>query len=199
MSARREYVAALVLMAVGSGLALLAAGRTWATATAADPGAPAVTVAVTGRELAPAVSALALVGLAGIVAVPSTRGVLRRLVGAVLAAAGAGIVVASVAVGRDAASAVLSPLASRLGVTRVASAATTTTPWWLVAVVGGALLLVAGAATALRGPRWSGMSARYDAPAGSGLQPSVVDRSSAGVWAALDRGEDPTAGADLPE
>lgn len=199
MSPRREYGAVLVLMAVGSGLALLAAGRTWATATAADPGAPAVTVAVTGRELAPAVSALALVGLAGIVAVASTRGTPRRLVGAVLAAAGAGIVVASVVVGRDAASAVLGPLATRLGVTRVPSAATTMTPWWLVAVVGGALLLIAGAATALRGPRWSGMSTRYDAPAGSGQQPAAADRSSADVWAALDRGEDPTAGADLPE
>ncbi len=197
MSPRRELVVVLATLAVGSGLALVAAGRTWATATAADPGAPAVTVAVTGRELAPAVSALALGGLAGLGAVPSTRGVVRRVVGAVLALAGAGVVWSAATVGRDAAGSVLRPLAARLGVSQVPSATTSTTAWWVVAAVGGVLLLAAGAVTAARGPRWEGMSARYDRSAGP--QPGAQARSSADVWAALDRGEDPTAGPDLPE
>jgi hypothetical protein len=50
------------------------------------------------------------------------------------------------------------------------------------AVVAGALLALTGAFVAVRGPRWSALGARYDAPA-----------RRADPWDALDRGEDPTA------
>jgi hypothetical protein len=41
----------------------------------------------------------------------------------------------------------------------------------------------------LRGNRWAALGARYDAPTTS---PRVSD-PAADAWAALDRGEDPTA------
>ena len=56
---------------------------------------------VTGRTVDAAPTAMALVALAGVVAVIATRGVARRVVGAVIALAGAGIVWRA-AGGRDA-------------------------------------------------------------------------------------------------
>ena len=63
------------------------------------------------------------------------------------------------------------------------------TVWPWLAVVGGLLAVACGSATAVYGARWSGLGRRYDAP---GAEPPVVE-DDASRWAALDRGEDPTA------
>jgi hypothetical protein len=70
---------------------------------------------------------------------------------------------------------------------------------------GALLLLRAGVATALRGPDWPVMSARYDAPAGPGARgggqaarPRGAALDAATIWESLNGGEDPTE-ADLPE
>jgi hypothetical protein len=144
---------------------------------------------VSGSDLVPVAGALGLVALACLAAVIATRGVLRRVAGALLAALGAGAGVA-VAAGVSAAT-VLSVAASKVGspaAAAVSGAAGSTTSGstggtggvsmigatghaimtgtpWRVAVVAGALLVVAaGLATAWRGPSWPIMSARYDAP-----------------------------------
>ena len=49
----------------------------------------------------------------------------------------------------------------------------------------GVLLAVTGVLVAIRGPRWPALGARYEVP---GRPPADRD-----VWAAQDRGEDPTA------
>jgi hypothetical protein len=61
--------------------------------------------------------------------------------------------------------------------------------WWVLTLIGGLLATVAGAVTVLRGNRWAGLGARYDAPS---MPPRATD-PAADAWAALDRGEDPTA------
>jgi len=63
------------------------------------------------------------------------------------------------------------------------------TGWPFVALLGALLLLVAGLVTTVRGPGWSALSQRYDAPA---AKPRPRDPAVA-AWDALDRGEDPTA------
>jgi hypothetical protein len=53
-----------------------------------------------------------------------------------------------------------------------------------LAFAAAALLVATGLLVALRGSGWRGLGARYDAPS--------KPRTDADVWAALDRGEDPT-------
>jgi hypothetical protein len=74
-----------------------------------------------------------------------------------------------------------------------------TSAGWLLAV-GGALLAGAGAVAAVRSARWpaprGGDRDRAQRPTGTDGEPADRDtaaRSNRDTWAALDRGEDPTA------
>jgi uncharacterized membrane protein (TIGR02234 family) len=59
----------------------------------------------------------------------------------------------------------------------------------VVTVAAGLLLAAGGLVTVVRGARWPGMSSRYE----RGATPrQTVPSDSAGMWKALDRGEDPT-------
>jgi uncharacterized membrane protein (TIGR02234 family) len=184
-SSRRAYALALVLIGAGAVGALLATQASWVTTTTQRTaiGLPTVLVVTEqkGAEVAGSVVGLALLALAGVLAVVATRGWLRRAVGVLLALAGLGIVWACV-------SFVRAPL-YRLDADGVASTENVheaLTGWPLVSLVGG-LLVVAGAVLVVwRGAQWSAMSARYDAPA-----PRAGERQG-DTWAALDRGEDPT-------
>jgi hypothetical protein len=73
----------------------------------------------------------------------------------------------------------------------------TGTPWHVAVLIGALLIFVAGLATALRGPDWPVMSARYDAPgtrrgAGPGAPAGPRPRDAATMWESLNEGEDPT-------
>ena len=87
---RLTFAAALLGLIVGGALALFASGRGWQTVTAqrARPLADDV-LDVSGRTLHPAVTGLAVVALAGVVGILATRGIARRIIGAVLVVAGA--------------------------------------------------------------------------------------------------------------
>ena len=84
------FAAALLGLIIGGALALFASGRSWQTVTAhrARPLADDV-LEVTGRTLHPAVTGLAVVALAGVVGILASRGIARRIIGAVLVIAGA--------------------------------------------------------------------------------------------------------------
>jgi uncharacterized membrane protein (TIGR02234 family) len=90
-SLKREYGIVLLVGAVGAVLVLLAVRQRWAQAvfTMPRPLSPEV-VNVSGADLVPLAGALALAALAGLAAVIATRGVLRRVAGALLAVFGAG-------------------------------------------------------------------------------------------------------------
>lgn len=213
MTPTRERGLALGLLAAGGALVLAAAAAGWVVATASAEGLPAVSVEVTGGAAAPALPALGLLALAGVVGVVATRGRLRRVVGGALAAAGAAVVVVAVSTGRSPVATARAPLAEQLGVDAVEPTAVTSSAWWLVAVLGGLLVLGGGALSALRGHRWSALSARYGAAgrADDGrVDAGSPDDGRAGraagpaqAWDALDRGEDPTLapgdGGDLPQ
>jgi hypothetical protein len=121
----------------------------------------------TGAQVAPSLTGVALLALAGVAGVLAAGGIVRRLVGGLLAVAGAGqAVAAAVALGSGGTSAPL------------------------LAVAGGAVLLVAGVLVVLRERRLPKLGARY-AAAGDRRVPRDPDRAA---WEALDAGEDPTAG-----
>jgi uncharacterized membrane protein (TIGR02234 family) len=222
-SVKREYGLALLTGAVGAGLILLAVREQWAQALFTQPKPlPAQVVSVSGNDLVPVAGALALAALAGLVAVIATRGVLRRVAGVILALFGAGAgaaVLTSVSaamVVSVAASQVASPESAALSGTSAGSTtsgSTSTggfivsgshgtaimsgTPWHVAVLIGALLVFIAGLATALRGPDWPVMSARYDAPgapdagAQAGGQPHSLDAAT--MWESLNGGGDPTA------
>ena len=83
---------ALGAAAIGAGGALLIANRDWQTIRTPRDALPVDVLQVSGRDLDNASLALALVGLAGVVAILATQGWLRRGIGASSRLAGAGLV-----------------------------------------------------------------------------------------------------------
>jgi hypothetical protein len=183
---RRRLTIAVLLCLVGAGVAVFATSRTWSVDVTPRPAPlPSVRVARTGGDLLPWVPALALVGLAGAGAVLATRGLVRRLIGALLVFAGAGV----------AAGGVYGTAAVERGGANPA--------WPALCALGGLLAAVGGLYTTARGHRWPGMGARYERPGGRGTaardttaEPAdgsrVEGRTTTAAWEALDRGEDPT-------
>jgi uncharacterized membrane protein (TIGR02234 family) len=210
----RSYRAALALLAVGAVLLLVGFGRTWVTAVVRDAGLPTVTVELTGRDLAPAGAAMAVVALAGLAALVATRRVGRMLTGLVLALAGLIAVGSALRYGAWSGS-TMALVADRAGVAASdATTSTTTTLWWVVAAVGGALVLTAGALSLVASSTWTTLGGRYERRSSTQPAPKAA---AASAWDQLDAGLDPTldtppatpsertagadgpAGADLPE
>jgi uncharacterized membrane protein (TIGR02234 family) len=216
---RREFGLVLLLGAVGAGLVVFAVRQTWAQAIFTPPRPlPAQDIAVTGQQLVPLASALALAALACLAAVIATRSAARRVAGALLAGLGVGAAVAA-STGVQAASvlgtAQADAAAGALGGSTTGGtspggashaiviagsagqAVMTGASWHVAAVAGSVLIIVAGLATVWRGPRWPVMSARFERP-GQPQRPRAAagDEHSATMWESLSRDLDPTAEED---
>jgi uncharacterized membrane protein (TIGR02234 family) len=194
-TALRALAVALPLGAVGAALVLLGSGKTWSRGQAefAGTGLP---VHATGTATTALPGALALVGLASLVAVFAVRRAGRYTVTALLALSGLGVVV-TVFARRGDHHALDSAAASAVGLRQAAATHATTTGWPLVVAAGGVLLLLAGLLALRYGRHWPAMSSRYDRKGGaapaSRRAPAPVDPDRAeDLWKALDRGEDPT-------
>ena len=188
------FAAALLLDIVGGAGALLVASRHWQTITTSRP-APLRddVLQVSGRTVDAAPTALALVALAGVVAVLATRGVVRRIVGVVLSLAGLGLVWRAIAsagaVSVDRARSLVSDHHPTVDVTASVPHVVTHPGWPVLTVVAGVLVAAAGALIGWRGQHWQAMSARYETPPAQDADPA---RTAATLWTKLDRGEDPT-------
>jgi uncharacterized membrane protein (TIGR02234 family) len=197
----------VVAVAVGGGLALLANSRTWDQITvprAAPLGS--LSVAVTGRTVVPGVTGLAVVALAGVVALLATRARARVVMGFVLIVAGAllawqattGFGAVSEQRGRelvaDARTGVVLSGSQRLVIS-------SSTQWPLLALVGAVIVIGGGVLVAVRGTGWASMSSRYEAP-GAAVEPvreepgadpeAVRAKADLAMWQSMERGEDPT-------
>jgi uncharacterized membrane protein (TIGR02234 family) len=210
---RIEFGVALLLDLVGAGTALLISVRHWQTVHLVRPRPLAdQAFGITGRTVDAGPTALAIVALAGVVAVLAVRGWARRGVGVVLALTGAALVWRSLD-DRGAISlarAVELRKVQGVDVVLPGSGVTVTAVWPWLSAGCGVLVLLAGVAVAARGHTWAGMSARYDAPstAASPASGPITDspiaqddideataraRADASLWRALDAGDDPTA------
>ncbi|MTE18603.1 TIGR02234 family membrane protein [Streptomyces sp. TRM43335] len=193
---RRALAAALAAGALGAATVLVASGRVWSEGTAVLPQGE-IPVRVTGGEVTGLPSALALVGLAALVAVFAVRRTGRTLVAALLTLCGAGVAVAALlGTGDDGA---LEAKASEVsGLARGTVEGVSHGMWPHAAALGGLLLLTAGLLALRHGRHWPAMSGRHER-AGASVGPGArrpapdPDRPEE-LWKALDRGEDPTTG-----
>lgn len=188
------FAGALVLDLLGAGGALLISSRPWQTVTTPRPSPlRADVLELSGRTVDAASTALALVALAGVVAVLATRGIGRRVVGAVLAFAGVGLVwralVSVHAVSTARARTLVTERHPTVSADAVVPRVVVHSVWPVLSLVCGVLVAVAGVLIVWRGHRWQAMSARYDAPPDHEADQA---RAAASLWTALDRGEDPT-------
>jgi uncharacterized membrane protein (TIGR02234 family) len=202
---RRELAVAVLCCVVGAAAVLTAAGRAWVTARAVQ-GPLQTPLVVRGGAAVPEAPALAVVGLAGALALLATRGVVRAATGLVIAACGIGAAVAAANGARPGAGALEDRAGAALGTGSAQVQDVATNGWPMVAVAGALLFACGGALAMVRGRRWPGMSARYDAPhrgpatvaAGGQGGRSAPEPNGARPedaleqWRALDRGEDPT-------
>lgn len=200
----RTLAAALPAGAVGACLVLVAAGKTWMRGSAAF-GDTRLPVHASGTDTTALPGALALVGLASLVAVFAVRRVGRYAVAALLALSGLGVVVMALLRRGDHA-AVDTAAGTAVGLAHATAERTSGTGWPLVSAAGGVLLLLAGLLALRYGQTWPAMSSRYDRPgarrpvraraaasAAASGRPAPVDPDRAeDLWKALDRGEDPT-------
>lgn len=196
-AARTALAVALLCGAVGAALALVSAGQTWSESTA-EFAQGEVPVSAEGSDVTGLPSALALVGLAALVAVFAVRRAGRRMVAGLLSLCGAAVL-ASALLGADDTGALSAEAAKTSGLAHSGIGAVDVTAWPYVSAAGGALLLVAGLLALRYGSGWPSMSgsARYERTPlrQRAARPQRVDPDRPeDLWKALDRGEDPTHG-----
>jgi uncharacterized membrane protein (TIGR02234 family) len=188
MSVRRELRLALLLCLAGSLLALWAVRQSWVVVREPDSlTIVSLTTGVRGSDQVGLAQALALVGLAGVLALAATRSWGRVAVGTLLLAAGIGVTV-------EAARALVRGVTADVSFVVYGSEGSVISgrPGWAVAtLIGGLLLSVGGALVTVRGRRWAALGSSYDSPAASAAADEPVTDKQ--VWDSLDRGDDPTA------
>ncbi|WP_200304793.1 TIGR02234 family membrane protein [Streptomyces adelaidensis] len=191
-SSRRSLALALSSGALGAAVTLLASRQRWSEGTASVAGG-AFPLTAKGSDITGVPAALAVVGLAALVAVFAVRRSGRVLVAALLALSGVGTGVAALLGAYD--SSALDDKAAEASGDSAATVGTLShTGWPYVAAVGGALILLAGLLALRYGRLWPAMSGRYErdgTPRPRKAQPVDPDRPE-DMWKALDRGEDPT-------
>jgi uncharacterized membrane protein (TIGR02234 family) len=187
-AARRELTLADAGCAIAGAAALFAAGRRWAHYVVVGGGH--VNGGPSGHDVAAGASALGLVVLAGVVALPATRGWLRRAVGLVVLAAGAGTIALAAHVLADPrAAGSFSGYVGFFSYSGDPKIALRATGWPWVDVGAGALALVVGGFAMLRSGGWPAMGRRYE----SGGKAARPASDAASMWDRLDHGDDPTA------
>lgn len=192
MSRRTAVLLGLLLSAALAGL-----GRTtWVRASAVDLSGSPRELAVLGADAAPAVVALALVGLAASLATSLSSAWIRLVTGPVLALVGIGSAAAALRVRADALAASRGSIARSVGVIG-GEASAQATAWPLAVLLPALGLVVLGLLVLRQGGRWRRTSRHRRAAAG----PVSLDprEDPAGAWDALTLGEDPSAGEDDPQ
>lgn len=191
---RRSLAAGLLLGAAGATVVLLASGQTWAGGKAAVGGGT-LALNAEGQDVTGLPAALAIVGLAALVAVFAVRGAGRLAVAGLLALSGLGAALSAYLGATDSA-ALDEKAAQSTGDTSATIESLTHTAWPYVTAAGGLLILLAGLLALRYGSRWPTMSGRYERdgtprPRKARRTAPDPDRPE-DLWKALDRGEDPT-------
>lgn len=206
---RRGLPVSVAGLLAGGALALLAGSQAWLKVTVhrTQP-LPDVVADLHGRTVEPATAGIGVVALAAAVAVIATAGLWRRIVGAIIVAAGAALVWRSTAGVHPTSARVLSLVSQHRAGTVLNSTdvdVTRVVVWPLLSVVAGVLVVLSGVLTLADGHRWTALSSRYEAPTRTAsdvptapVSATPEDRerarsaAAAALWSRVDRGDDPT-------
>lgn len=209
VSRRAKYLALLVLV-VGSGLALLSSTQTWFSIRLTDVASHVSTLSVVGSVAAPALTALALAGLA-LTAALAIAGPVFRIVLALLGILlGVSVLISAGSALGDPLRASSSAITTATGVAGDASVrrlvdAVEVQFWPWLAVGGGVLIVLASAAAIVFSRLWPGPSRKYQTrfAAEDGRDASAVLGDAAGAPSddaearAVAEGEAPSGPAAL--
>ncbi|WP_028266825.1 Trp biosynthesis-associated membrane protein [Arthrobacter sp. MA-N2] len=155
-----------------------------------DPAAAAnADLHVQGSKAATAVTALALVALAGGLASSIAGRISRWIIATILVSASAGIIIAAVTVLADPLGAAQGTIAATTGISGGRAAASSTV-FPVLAVVAAGLLALCGALLPLAGRRWKARTKYEVASSAASAGSGPVDEIDS--WDSLSRGEDPT-------
>ncbi len=176
-------------LAAAAGALEGAARVAWFTGGVDAVGRGTVAVTADGADLLPALSAVALLALAAVAAAVAVAGPARRVLGAVVAAAGGyvGVLVVRLLLSPPTPADLAALPGAPAGGTAVADSVALR-PGPVPAVLGAILLLAAGVALVVADRRLPRLGARYAARPAE--EPTDPDRAA---WDALDAGLDPTA------
>lgn len=163
---RRIKYSTMLLLVVGSGLALLAATQTWFTIRLTDTAEHAATVSVAGSVAAPALTALALAGLALTAALAIAGPVFRVVLALLGLLLGVSVLISAITAVSDAVRASASAITTATGVAGDASIrhlvhSVDTQFWPWLAVAAGVLIILASAAVVVFSRLWPGPSRKY--------------------------------------
>lgn len=191
LAGKRGLALAVIGYVVAGAVTLFSASQVWFVAQASSPNMPMISVELSGRAVYPLIAGAGVLLLAAAVGIIALRGWWRSLVAIVVSvvcilALGDVITVANGGTPTEAAATELGVSATRIEVST----------WWLVALCGLVIGLASCLLAAIWGPKWHKLGSQYErqtTPTGAPIT------SSAGIWDALDRGEDPTADDDLPQ
>ncbi|MDR6637114.1 Trp biosynthesis-associated membrane protein [Paenarthrobacter nitroguajacolicus] len=173
-------------------LALLVFGattQTWIEVQLDPNGASNSNLHVQGNKAATAVTALALVALAGGLAASIAGKIARWVIAAIIGLSAVGIILAAITVVVDPLGAAQGSIAAATGISG-GQASVTATAFPILAIVAGALLAVCAAVLPAAGRHWKSRT-KYDARAG-GPQGGNGPVDEIDSWDSLSRGEDPT-------
>ncbi len=189
----RRRAVVVVLTVLGAGAVLLTGSRPWVSGTVHDAVLGTSVVTASGTQVAPGLSALALVLAAAAIATVTGRRVVAMTSIALGGLALVGLVVLLVRVAGDP-SGLLGPVAAA-SVGRTGSLPTRAgvTLWPAVGWAGVGLAAVGWAGGLLGARTWSAPSARYERR-GSGSEPATGPRGQriSSDWDRLSAGIDPT-------
>ena len=172
----------VTLQFIFSGLVLVLLSRRWVSAEYVESGFPTVNLDLSANELMPALSGLAVAAIASTLGAIATRGIARRLVGAIIAAIGLGIVFVTVNIIQSPEQLLDAKFAEAIGRNVSGWSQEISNLPWLVVVIG-LLIATCGALIAVRNFD-SQLSGRYER-----VQKNVPNLTP---WQSLDKGIDPT-------
>jgi uncharacterized membrane protein (TIGR02234 family) len=203
---RRIKLALILGVLVASGIALLSWTQAWILADVVTSGSAREHLEVTGSTASPALTALALAGIALGGALTIAGPVIRVVLGLLEILLGFSVFLGAFLAVTDPAGASAAAVTAATGISGTESIEAavidpTVTAWPFVALAAAVAMALVGVAIIVTARRWPGPTTRYQAvrleparPAGAVDTAEAPPRDAVDDWDELSRGDDPTAG-----
>ena len=203
---RRLKLGLILGVLAASGLALLSWTQVWIVAGVATSGSAQEHLEVTGTTASPALTALALAGLALGAALTIAGPIIRVVLGLLEVLLGASVFLGGFLALRDPAGASAAAVTDATGISGkesivVALVDLTVSAWPFVALASGVFMALVGVGIVVTARRWPGPTTRYQSvrleparPTGADDTAEAPPRDAVDDWDELSRGDDPTTG-----